>query len=71
MKKILFILTFIFTAALSAQEIKVSGVVTDESKATLPGTTILVKGTKKGTTTDADGNTPSLHKREVFYNFLT
>ena len=56
MKKILFILTFIFTAALSAQEIKVSGVVTDESKATLPGTTILVKGTKKGTTTDADGN---------------
>ncbi|MFV8442591.1 TonB-dependent receptor [Flavobacterium sp. LB2P44] len=55
MKKILLILTLILTAGLSAQEIKVSGVVTDETKATLPGTTILVKGTTKGTTTDSDG----------------
>ncbi|MFE3848723.1 TonB-dependent receptor domain-containing protein [Flavobacterium sp. LB3P45] len=55
MKKLFFILTFLFSAGLTAQEIKVSGVVTDDSNATLPGTTVLVKGTTKGTTTDADG----------------
>jgi iron complex outermembrane receptor protein len=55
MKKLLLILTLILSAGLTAQEIKVSGVVTDGSKASLPGTTIIVKGTKKGTTTDADG----------------
>jgi iron complex outermembrane receptor protein len=55
MKTLFFILTFIFSAGLTAQEIKVSGVVTDDSNATLPGTTVLVKGTAKGTTTDADG----------------
>jgi len=40
---------------MTAQEIKISGIVTDESKATLPGTTIVVKGTAKGTTSDSDG----------------
>lgn len=56
MKKLLFILILIFSVALSAQEIKISGVVTDESNATLPGTTIIVKGTTKGTTSDFDGS---------------
>ncbi|KVV15446.1 TonB-dependent receptor [Flavobacterium sp. TAB 87] len=56
MKKLLFILTLIFSVALSAQEIKITGVVTDESNATLPGTTIIVKGTAKGTTSDFDGS---------------
>lgn len=55
MKKLFFILSFFFAAGLTAQEIKVSGVVTDESNATLPGATVLLKGTSKGTTTDADG----------------
>ena len=55
MKKLFFILSFLFAAGLTAQEIKVSGVVTDESNGTLPGTTVLLKGTTKGTTTDADG----------------
>ncbi|NGY38218.1 TonB-dependent receptor [Flavobacterium sp. XN-5] len=55
MKKLLFILTFIFSAGLTAQEIKVSGIVTDDSNAPLPGTSVLVQGTTKGTTTDADG----------------
>jgi iron complex outermembrane receptor protein len=55
MKKLFFILTLIFSAGITAQEIKVSGVVTDDSKATLPGTTIMVKGTAKGTTSDIDG----------------
>lgn len=55
MKKIYFILTLLLTVGLTAQEIKVSGVVTDDTKGPLPGTTILVKGTTKGTTSDADG----------------
>ncbi|HEX9150684.1 MAG TPA: TonB-dependent receptor, partial [Flavobacterium sp.] len=55
MKTLFFMLTFIFSAGLTAQEIKVSGIVTDDSNATLPGTTVLLKGTAKGTTTDADG----------------
>ena len=55
MKKILFLLTLIFSVGLTAQEIKISGIVTDESKATLPGVTIIVKGTKKGTTSDIEG----------------
>jgi len=55
MKKLLFILTLIFSAGLTAQEIKVTGVVTDNTKGPLPGTSILVKGTTKGTSTDANG----------------
>jgi iron complex outermembrane receptor protein len=55
MKQLLLILTLIFSAGLTAQEIKVSGVVTDGTKAPLPGTSILVKGTTKGSSTDADG----------------
>ena len=55
MRKILFLLTLIFSVSLAAQEIKVSGIITDGSKATLPGTTILVKGTSKSTTSNSDG----------------
>jgi iron complex outermembrane receptor protein len=55
MKKIIFILALIFSAGLTAQEIKVSGVVRDDTKGTLPAASILVKDTNKGTTTDSDG----------------
>jgi hypothetical protein len=47
MKQLLLILTLIFSAGLTAQEIKVSGVVTDDTKQPLPGTSILVKGTSR------------------------
>jgi iron complex outermembrane receptor protein len=55
MKKLLFILTLIFTTGVFAQEIKVSGVVTDDSKTPLIGASVLVKGTKIATSTDFDG----------------
>jgi iron complex outermembrane receptor protein len=55
MKKLLLILTLLFSLGLTAQEIKISGMVTDESNAILPGVTIIVKGSKKGTTSDFDG----------------
>jgi iron complex outermembrane receptor protein len=53
--KQLLLLTVIFSVGLTAQEIKVSGVVNDNTKQPLPGTSILVKGTSKGTSADADG----------------
>jgi len=38
------------------QQITVTGVVTDENGETLPGATILVKGSTRGVTTDVDGS---------------
>lgn len=38
-----------------AQDVQVSGTVADETGSPLPGVTILLKGTTKGTTTDLDG----------------
>ena len=55
MKKILFILTLIFSVSITAQEIKVTGVVTDDSKAPLVGASIVVKGTRNGASADFDG----------------
>jgi iron complex outermembrane receptor protein len=53
MKQLLLILTVIFSVGLTAQEIKVSGVVMTTQN--IPGTSILVKGTSRGTSADADG----------------
>ena len=55
MKKIFLLLTLIFSVASNAQEIKVTGVVTDNSKGPLAGASILVKGTQNGTSADFDG----------------
>ena len=57
MKKILLI-TLFFSSALSymcAQEISVSGTITDET-GPLPGVNIMIRGTKKGVISDFDGN---------------
>ncbi|WP_194974905.1 SusC/RagA family TonB-linked outer membrane protein [Aquiflexum lacus] len=51
---------FLFLLALSlnvyGQSRVVKGLVTDESNEPVPGTTVIVKGTTSGTTTDLDGN---------------
>ncbi len=57
-QKILFMLVaLMFSAALSAQQIRVRGVVTsaEEDDMTLPGVTVMVQGTSRGTITDMDG----------------
>ncbi|MEN8187770.1 MAG: SusC/RagA family TonB-linked outer membrane protein, partial [Bacteroidota bacterium] len=55
-KKLLFsLLTLILTTAFSYAQITVSGTVTDASGETLPGVSIMVKGTTQGTATDFDG----------------
>src|SRR5687767_3897989 len=57
MKKILlFFLVTILSSSLYAQDINVSGRVTDSSDgSSLPGVNVLLKGTANGTTTDSDG----------------
>ena len=55
MKKLLMILLFLASASVFAQEIMVSGTITDENGNPLPGATLQVKGTTRGTLTDSDG----------------
>jgi len=60
MKKIIsFIFVFLITATtamLHAQDMNISGKVTDTSGEAMPGVSIRVKGTTNGTSTDFDGN---------------
>ncbi len=51
----LFAITF-FAFQLQAQQIKITGNVTDETGLPLPGANIIEKGTSNGTQTDFDGN---------------
>ena len=55
MKKTILFLAFLFTISLTAQEIKLSGTVTDESKIPLSGVSVSIQGTKIGTQTTVDG----------------
>jgi len=56
-KKWLFtVLILILSTSVYAQQVTVTGKVTDETNMGLPGVSVLVKGGKKGTTTDFDGN---------------
>lgn len=50
---ICFLLAFCFTV--SAQEKKVTGTVSDQNNNTIPGVTVLIKGTNTGVATNADG----------------
>jgi len=57
MKRILFSITLIFSfTMLFAQQRVVKGKVLDEKNLPIPGATVLIKGTSKGTATDLDGN---------------
>ena len=55
MKNILLILLFLASTAVHAQKITITGTVTDEKGVTLPGATVLVKGTNQGVLTDING----------------
>ena len=60
MKKALlssWLLSMLFCLPLLAQNINISGrITTSEDNAPLPGVSVLIKGTSKGTSTDQDGN---------------
>ena len=55
--------------ALQAQK-NVTGTVVDQSGAGLPGVSILVKGTTKGTTTDVDGKFGISVRMEMQFSVL-
>ncbi len=56
MKKItLFLVSLVFAGALLAQNVQVSGVVTDTDGQPLPGVSVVVKGTRTSATTDVNG----------------
>lgn len=57
-KRITMFIAMIFAVVslANAQEIVVKGVIRDQQNQTLPGASVLVKGTQSGTVTDVDGN---------------
>ncbi|TRX58782.1 TonB-dependent receptor [Fulvivirga sp. M361] len=56
MKKLLLLTVFMsFTLFVVAQDITVSGKITDDNGSAIPGVNIAIKGTGKGTLTDLDG----------------
>lgn len=57
LSRMLLVLAFFFTASgnLFAQRMQIKGVVTDEANATVPGVSIMIKGTKTGTSTNTNG----------------
>lgn len=55
--KVLFIICLLLLAQqVSAQNLTISGKIIDTSAKPIPGATIIVKGTSRGTTSDVDGN---------------
>ncbi len=57
MKKLSLILTLFFSGFIFAQELDVTGIVTDEASGLpVPGVNVIVKGTSIGASTDFDGN---------------
>lgn len=55
LKLISLALAMLFSLLSFGQEIKITGMVTDETRTPLPGVVITVKGTRKGTQTDSNG----------------
>ena len=55
-KFVLFIFCLLFPFWLIAQEVTIKGTVKDEDGMELPGATVVIKGTAKGTATDWNGN---------------
>lgn len=54
-KSLLYLLLWIFSVCLNAQDVTVKGIVTDAQGEPLPGVTITIVGSSKGVITDMDG----------------
>ena len=56
MKKLTFLIVFLFSLTqIFAQDRTITGSVVDETGASMPGATVSLKGTQKGTVTDING----------------
>ena len=53
---LLSIIFLFFFSNIFSQEKKISGKISDENNEELPGATIIIKGTTKGTVSDINGN---------------
>lgn len=76
MKNIIILLAFLAFCNVNAQMFSVTGKITDNSKQSLPGVNVAVKGTTRGTTSDFDGEyTIKVSRGEVlvfsYVGFLT
>ena len=56
LKSISLALAMLFSILTFGQEITVTGTVTDEAKAPIPGVSVTINGTLKSTTTDFNGH---------------
>lgn len=54
-KKILFLFFVLLASTLNAQDVAISGTVTDANDEPLVGVNVMIKGTTTGTITDLDG----------------
>ena len=54
-RSILLVFTLLFSSFIYSQSILVSGIVVDEGGNPLPGVTVLIEGTNKGTSTTFEG----------------
>ena len=54
-RNILLVLMLVFSSYLYSQSILVSGIVVDEGGNPLPGVTVLIEGTNRGTSTTFEG----------------
>jgi iron complex outermembrane receptor protein len=55
-RRIILSIFLLFTIVIHAQSYQVNGTVTDVNSQPLPGVSVMVEGTSRGTTTDFDGN---------------
>ncbi|MEG3657970.1 TonB-dependent receptor [Arenibacter palladensis] len=53
---VLCFLSILFSVYIQAQDLVVTGIVNDETGLPVPGATVIIKNSNKGTTTDFDGN---------------
>jgi TonB-linked SusC/RagA family outer membrane protein len=69
---LLFLAMFLLSAGAYAQEVTITGNVSDEDEETLPGVSIVIVGTTTGVTTDFDGNySITVNKGDVLeYSFM-
>lgn len=56
LKQVITVVLFLLAPMTLAAQIKISGTVSDETKQSLPGVSVLVDGTKQGTVTDMNGH---------------
>ena len=56
LKQVITVVLFLLAPITLAAQTKISGTVSDETKQTLPGVSVLVDGTKQGTITDMNGH---------------